>query len=366
VPVRPVPQPPQSPPRLRSQVDLDGPPPTVDVAALEQRQLAPLAIGTAAPDADRFFETLLTMLPDLILVYDLVESELVWCSPALHDTFGYELAEVIGRTQEVIAELFDTEERTRLAAELEGLRDMPDGVYAWLRLRGRHRDGSVRWFSIRLTPFRRDPDDSVWQCLAVVRDVTHIVAAEDQLAHDALHDSLTGLANRTLLTDRLSAALERSRRGGDVAVLFCDLDDFKAINDAHGHGAGDQVLRIVGSRLRSVVRPSDAVGRLGGDEFVAIIEAPSDATDAARAVADRFAAALENPIVHHELALYVTTSIGIAALRDDDDVEDLLNRADAAMYRAKQRRRHAHSLTQSRAAVSVSPPEEVAEHHTDG
>jgi diguanylate cyclase (GGDEF)-like protein len=156
---------------------------------------------------------------------------------------------------------------------------------------------------------------------------------EERVRHEAVHDPLTGLANRTLLRDRLDQALARSQREEDLStgVLFIDLDNFKQINDAYGHAAGDAVLVELGRRLRSAVRPADTVARLGGDEFVVVCEEVD--ADAAVTLGWRLLAAVSRPLdvrgVQHEL----TASIGIALGRTDPDA--LLGDADAAVYQAK-------------------------------
>jgi diguanylate cyclase (GGDEF)-like protein len=157
--------------------------------------------------------------------------------------------------------------------------------------------------------------------------------SEERMRHEAVHDPLTGLANRTLLRDRLEHALARSQREEERAtgVLFVDLDNFKQVNDAYGHAAGDAVLVELGRRLRAAVRPADTVARLGGDEFVVVCE-EVDADDV-MTLGRRLLAAVGEPLtvrgVQHEL----TASIGIALGRTDPDA--LLGDADAAVYQAK-------------------------------
>ena len=122
-------------------------------------------------------------------------------------------------------------------------------------------------------PFRRDDSGAVVEVLGVLRDITDVVQAEEQLSHGALHDPLTGLPNRALLLDRLEAALARStREHREIAVLFCDLDGFKQVNDTAGHAAGDAVLIEAATRLGTVLREGDTVARVGGDEFVLVVE----------------------------------------------------------------------------------------------
>ena len=155
---------------------------------------------------------------------------------------------------------------------------------------------------------------------------------EERTRHEALHDPLTGLANRTLLRDRLEHALARSmRERGASAVLFVDLDGFKQINDAHGHAAGDAVLVEIARRLQATVRPGDTTARLGGDEFVAVCEGINQ--QAAVAIAGRVRDAIQQPFAAGDVELELFASIGIAL--DDNDPDALLANADAAAYQAK-------------------------------
>jgi diguanylate cyclase (GGDEF)-like protein/PAS domain S-box-containing protein len=165
------------------------------------------------------------------------------------------------------------------------------------------------------------------------------MAAEDEIRHQALHDPLTGLANRTLLVDRLAVSLGRAQESGRaVGVLFVDVDHFKTVNDAHGHAAGDALLVAVGERLRAAARPGDTVARLSGDEFVLVADGVADEV-AASALAARVAAVLEEPFEIAGKALRATVSIGIALSTADADVHGMLRDADVAMYRAKARGR---------------------------
>jgi diguanylate cyclase len=161
---------------------------------------------------------------------------------------------------------------------------------------------------------------------------------EVELAHQALHDALTGLPNRGLFLDRLEQALARlSRHASALAVLFCDLDRFKIVNDSLGHGAGDLLLVDVARRLGDVLRAGDTAARFGGDEFVILCEDISGPHEAV-AIAERVTAALAAPFVLGEDEAFVRTSIGIAtATGEHARPEALLRDADAAMYRAKER-----------------------------
>jgi len=160
-----------------------------------------------------------------------------------------------------------------------------------------------------------------------------------ELAHQALHDALTGLPNRTLVAERLEQALDRSARtGSGVAVLFIDLDHFKLINDSRGHAAGDELLVIVADRLRKVVRGTDVVARFGGDEFVVVCE-DHDAAFEASLVAGRIAEALRQPILIDGQEVFLSVSTGIATSDGTAGSDSLLRDADAAMYRAKEKGR---------------------------
>jgi diguanylate cyclase (GGDEF)-like protein len=160
--------------------------------------------------------------------------------------------------------------------------------------------------------------------------------SEARLAFLALHDDLTGLANRTQLRERLERALDRCRRSGDrCAVLFLDLDHFKEINDTLGHDAGDSLLQQVAERLRSCVRSFETVARQGGDEFVVLLE-HIDSVEDAVVVARRILLALDQPFGVPQLERPVGTSIGIAISENGDSVNTIVEKADTAMYRAKQ------------------------------
>ncbi|MFN3790714.1 EAL domain-containing protein [Massilia sp.] len=160
--------------------------------------------------------------------------------------------------------------------------------------------------------------------------------AEARVHHMAYHDSLTGLPNRALLSDRLDCALRAAHRSGrKLAVMFLDLDRFKTINDSLGHATGDQLLREVARRLCTAVRDSDTVARLGGDEFVVLLPDVGGARDCAQ-VGDKIIEALATPFPFEGRSLHISPSIGICLYPDDgDDVDTLMRHADAAMYHAK-------------------------------
>jgi diguanylate cyclase (GGDEF)-like protein len=197
-----------------------------------------------------------------------------------------------------------------------------------------HADGSWRVMEAAINNLLDNP--SVGGIVVNYRDVTERKVFKKQLEHQALHDDLTGLPNRILLTNRLEYALSRADRSeGKVAVLFLDLDNFKVINDSLGHKAGDELLATVAERLQGCLRSGDTVARLGGDEFIVLLEEIARESDATR-LAERFAEQLRAPFKLGDQDAYVTASIGIAyGTSSDDHPDELLRKADVAMYRAK-------------------------------
>jgi diguanylate cyclase (GGDEF)-like protein len=169
--------------------------------------------------------------------------------------------------------------------------------------------------------------------------------ADVQLAHQALHDPLTGLPNRTLFLDRLELALARARRSpGAIAVLFLDIDRFKVINDSLGHDSGDRLLMEAAARLQSALRPGDTVARFGGDEFTVLCD-DVDGEREAVSIAERLANAIAAPIGLEETEAFVTASVGIALSSGPATrPEALIRDADAAMYRAKERGKARYEL----------------------
>lgn len=201
--------------------------------------------------------------------------------------------------------------------------------------RNQRRDGKTIWCEWYHSALL-DHDGNAVSILSFVQDVSSRVEAEERLQYLATRDALTGLPNRLLLQERLSAAIAQAKRHGRrVGVLFIDLDRFKNVNDTLGHRIGDELLKKVTTALSGALRESDLLARLGGDEFMVIVEEFED-----RAVLGRIAQKLQDAIAQpfdvegHEI--FVTSSIGIAAYPDDsDDPEELMKHADVAMYRSK-------------------------------
>jgi diguanylate cyclase (GGDEF)-like protein len=193
-----------------------------------------------------------------------------------------------------------------------------------------------RWFLLRITPLAGDVTGAVMSHV----NITRRKMAEQALAHEAAHDPLTGLANRGLFADRLTAALTGRRShvtGTQVGLMFLDADGFKQINDTYGHDAGDEVLLTIGHRLRSHVRPQDTVARLGGDEFA--VTAPRINAAGLDGLSGRVRSALSQPHLIHGHLVPVSVSIGIHLTAPGESADAALREADRAMYAAKRRTR---------------------------
>ena len=205
--------------------------------------------------------------------------------------------------------------------------------------RMRHADGGWRWVMTRGLAIR-GVDGTPTRMAGSLSDVTDRRIAQLRLQHDALHDTLTGLPNRTLFMDRVNQNLQRSLRdpSAGCAVLFLDIDRFKLVNDSLSHAVGDNLLISLAGRLAAALRPGDTVARLGGDEFTVLLEDIAEAPDAA-VVADRILHSLDEPFVIDGNELFVTASIGIAVSSRGIGPADLMRNADIAMYDAKRRGR---------------------------
>jgi diguanylate cyclase (GGDEF)-like protein len=176
-------------------------------------------------------------------------------------------------------------------------------------------------------------------------DITDRKRVEQALESVAQTDPLTGVANRTLLHDRLKLASARARRTGSrCALLYLDVDRFKQVNDVHGHAAGDALLKGIAARLRACVRQTDTVARVGGDEFVVLLEELKDGTDAAT-IAQKILEQAKQPLHLNGHSLAVSTSIGLAYSAGDLEDQDWLHRADLALYEAKKAGRDTYRVS---------------------
>jgi diguanylate cyclase (GGDEF)-like protein/PAS domain S-box-containing protein len=245
------------------------------------------------------------------------------------DLIGYGVDEMTGRP------LFDFLDDAGRQIATESLGQHRDGLDIQLDFRLTRRDGTDLWTSISASPIQ-GADGNYEGALAMFTDITKRKLAEAELAHSTRHDRLTGLPNRILLVERLETAAQRSfQKRTRLAVLFCDLDRFKVINDSMGHAAGDSVLATVAERLRGAIRPGDTVARIGDDEFVLFCEGLENDAEPTR-IADRVSAVLAKPVAVEGREVFVTASTGVRVLAAAyEPAESLLRDADAAMYQAK-------------------------------
>jgi diguanylate cyclase (GGDEF)-like protein/PAS domain S-box-containing protein len=260
------------------------------------------------------------------------------------------LSEICGRTENTLlgrrfGEIIYPNDRDR---EVEALREVADGESYGYRgeTRCEHARGHPVWISLTVSPIY-DSRGVLSYLIAQIEDISERKESEERLTRQALHDSLTGLPNRTLFADRVRMATARRSAQG-FAIIYLDLDGFKLVNDTLGHAAGDQVLVEVAQRLERLLRVGDTLARLGGDEFALLCEGVVE--DEAKAIADRVIRALTEPVVVQDREIIQAASIGIALYGPAVSVEEpdvMLGEADMAMYRAKAAGKSRYALFES-------------------
>jgi diguanylate cyclase (GGDEF)-like protein/PAS domain S-box-containing protein len=295
--------------------------------AIERAQLSE-KIHRAA--SDERLSSLVRHSSDLITVIDEFAT-IIYQSPSVEAVLGYRAEEMTGRR---FVELLHPSEQGRLAICLaEGSWSTAAAEPMECVLAAQ--DGSARHFEILLNDLR--DDEHVRGIVLNGRDVSERKTFEEQLTHQAFHDSVTHLANRALLNERVRHAVARARREPmGLAAIFVDLDDFKTINDSLGHAAGDRVLLEVAKRIAGAVRSADTPARFGGDEFAILLEDVTDvqaAADTAERILDSLALPLE--IAHKTLSIRASLGISIAEAGSVIEPDELIRNADAAMYIAK-------------------------------
>lgn len=248
---------------------------------------------------------------------------------------GYSAEEVIGRDTRMLSS------GRQPPAFYQAMWQSINDTATWQgEIWNRRKNGEVfpEWLSISAV---RDAQGRVSNYVASLTDISEHKAAADQIKHLAFFDALTGLPNRRLLLDRLQQAQATCvRTGKQAALMFLDLDNFKNVNDLHGHQVGDQLLCLVGERLRAAIRSCDTAARLGGDEFVVLLEDlknySEDAAGQAEAVGKKILQVLGEPYLLGELALRSSVSIGVLLFNDErQGIHELMKRADLSMYEAK-------------------------------
>ncbi|MBW3606032.1 MAG: EAL domain-containing protein [Actinobacteria bacterium] len=278
---------------------------------------------------ERWFRALVQHSAHVVIVLDL-DGMVTYASPSARWVVG---DDVTGWHRDRLLAFIDADDVERFVAHMATVRRQPDAAADPVQVRFRPVDGATRHWEVIATNLLDDAD--VGGVVLNARDVTERAVLEDRLRHQALHDQLTDLANRALFDDRIRHALERARASGQrVAALFCDVDDFKTINDSLGHDAGDQLLVIAAHRMRRCLRAGDTAARLGGDEFGILLEGLVDNRQAFE-LAERLLAVMREPIMLSGTRVVSTISIGIAFGSFGQHAEDLLRNADVAMRTVK-------------------------------
>jgi diguanylate cyclase (GGDEF)-like protein/PAS domain S-box-containing protein len=299
-------------------------------------------------ESEERYRLLVELSPEAIIVQS--DDKIVYANPAAANLFGAASAETLLGL--AVADFVHPDHYENLRAHERHLRGKQQSdlkAEKFVRLDGQVRDVEVVMASVTY--------GGRLATQILTRDITERRRAEEQLLHDAFHDSLTGLPNRALFIDHLRLAVNhcRRRKGYLFAVLFIDMDRFKIINDSLGHLVGDELLITIARRLEICLRDGDTIARLGGDEFTILLDGIKDYSDAQR-VAERVQEVLEQPFSLAGRELFITASVGIKySGGGDEQPEDLLRDADTAMYSAKalgkaqyqvfDARMHSHALT---------------------
>lgn len=271
------------------------------------------------------FQALVQRSTDVAVILAL-DGTLTYVSRGVHQLLGYLPEDLVGSNG---WDLVHPEDLARVDADLGSVAEAP-GAHATTEFRLMSASGEYVWVEETATNMLDEP--AVGGLVANIRDITDRKRVEADLNHRVLHDELTGLPNRAHLDLALKAALAET---SGAAVLVFDIDQFKLINDSHGHSAGDDLLTQVAVRLQHALRPGDLAGRFGGDEFVVVCRDVSD-TSQAEIIAERLQAALREPFSLAGVgAVFVTASVGIAAAEEGASAAELFHDADAAMYQAK-------------------------------
>ncbi|MEY2420313.1 MAG: hypothetical protein QOI95_380 [Acidimicrobiaceae bacterium] len=279
--------------------------------------------------SERRFRSLIEHSSDVVTVID-ADGTIIYDSPSSEAVLGYPTQDRVGRDGFAFVHEEDRARTVAIVAQVSANL----GTTAHVEMRVRHANDTYRWVEAAITNLMDEPE--VHGFVANFRDITERKNLEDQLAHQAFHDPLTGLANRALLLDRIDHALATIRRDpkGKVALLYLDIDDFKTVNDALGHAAGDALLGEAAARLAAGLRPGDTASRLGGDEFAVLLEGLPDC-DLAYEIGARLLESLQTPFDAGGEGVCINASIGIAVSTGSEDAAALLRNADLAMYRAK-------------------------------
>ncbi|MCU1458895.1 MAG: diguanylate cyclase protein [Actinomycetia bacterium] len=281
---------------------------------------------------ERRFRSLLQHASDFTVVWD-ADFRITYVSPSVVEATG---GLFVSGTEVRLAELVHPDDYEYAEQDFADLLASPSGTVRRMQFRVQFAEGGYRWLEAVVANLLADPD--VTGVVVNARDVTERFEHEQRLGHQASHDPLTGLPNRLAFETALAERLAHDRRGW-VGLCFIDLDHFKYVNDSLGHGAGDELLRIIARRIRSVVREGAFVARFGGDEFV--VMAGNADMAAVERLGSRLLSAITGPTRLGESELYASASIGVAVASPYEarDAESMIREGDTAMYEAKARGR---------------------------
>ncbi|WP_181163078.1 EAL domain-containing protein [Emcibacter nanhaiensis] len=329
---------------------------TMEKQAADAVQMAEeLALAqNEAQESARRIQAILDAMADGLVTID-EEAMILTANHAIEEMFGYTVDEVVGQSllfllnstffidQEDMIDYFDSLDRNKTEFKRKETGYRKNGAHFPVEL------------SIREVHFNDQRQYTV-----LVRDISERFEAEALIRKMALHDSLTGLANRNLLQQRLDEALKMAKRlGKKVAVMFLDLDMFKPVNDLYGHTTGDRLLRIIAERLTECAREVDTVARLGGDEFAIVFTNLDDETVVTR-IAKRILSKIQQPIEIEDKIHNVATSIGISFYPHDSRIpEELIRMADVALYQAKDDGRRLYRIYDSQMDASAKAEKEI-------
>ncbi|MBE1487098.1 putative bifunctional diguanylate cyclase/phosphodiesterase [Plantactinospora soyae] len=278
-------------------------------------------------DSETYFRSLVQNAADVILIVD-DDHQIRYASPSVLGVLGVEPVDCTD-----LAAVLHADDQLSVSTLLDPVRPEPDRRADGVDLSVRRSDGQRVQLEVTCRDLRRDR--AVRGFVLTMRDVTERVRLEQELTHRAVHDTLTGLANRASYQDQVYEAVEKARDGDrTVGALSIDLDEFTAVNDTHGHAIGDALLVAAGQRLREIVSPNDLVARLGGDEFAVLVR-DADGPEQVEQVADRLVQALAEPLEFGDTVVNGSVSVGVATTDDASDAGELLQRADLALYVAK-------------------------------
>jgi len=279
--------------------------------------------------SEAHFRSLIQNASDVILVIG-ADNQISYQTPSVTTVLGYQTSDLAGYSVE---RLLHQDDLVRSLSTLDRMRQAGTDHESQADWRLHCADG--RWIDAEVVCSNLIDDPDVRGLVLTIRDVTQRRGLERELNHRAFHDSLTGLPNRALFTDRLDHALRRGARLSTVtALLFIDIDDFKVINDTRGHTVGDEVLRHVANILSTTIRSGDTAARLGGDEFALLLEGAATMEDVEE-LAVRILQELQEPMNLDGQSLLVRVSIGIASNAHTSESSELLQLADLALYEAK-------------------------------